>query len=60
MGTRHLKRLRKREEGVDPADAARARRWSLIALLVFLGALLVAFALMMVGIGVPSIAWAPA
>lgn len=58
--TRHLKKLRKRDEGADPAVAARARRWSLIALLVFLGALLIAFTLMMVGIGVPSIAWNPA
>jgi len=60
MATRHLKRLRKREEGVDPAIAARARRWALISLLVFLGAVLIALTLMGFGIGVPSIAWAPA
>ncbi len=60
MPTRHLKRLRAREAGTDPAVSDRARRWALISLLVFLGAALVAVSLMVIGIGVPSIAWAPA
>ena len=60
MPTRHLKRLRAREAGTDPALSGRARRWALISLLVFLGATLVAIALMMIGVGVPSIAWTPA
>jgi hypothetical protein len=60
MPARHLKRLRAREAGTDPAVSDRARRWALISLLVFLGAALVAVSLMVIGIGVPSIAWAPA
>lgn len=60
MPTRHLKRLRAREASTDPAVSDRARRWALISLLVFLGAALVAVSLMVIGIGVPSIAWAPA
>jgi hypothetical protein len=57
MGTKHLKRLRRRTDGADPAVAARARRWALIALMCFLGCGLIGFGLMAAGIGVPAWAW---
>jgi hypothetical protein len=57
MGTRHLKRLRKRADGADPVMAERARRWTLIVLMVFLGLGLTGFGLMAAGIGVPAWAW---
>jgi hypothetical protein len=57
MGTKHLKRLRRRTDGADPAVAGRARRWALIVLLSFLGFGLIGFGLMAAGIGVPAWAW---
>lgn len=57
MGTRHLKRLRKRADGADPVIAARVRKWTLIVLLTFLGVGSIGFGLMVAGIGVPAWAW---
>lgn len=57
MGTRHLRRLRRRVDGADPAIAARVRRWALISLLAFLGTGVIGFGLMLAGVGVPAWAW---
>lgn len=57
MPTKHLMRVRKKLQNGDAAAVVRVRKWALFGLYLFLGAMLVAFGLMIAGIGVPAWGW---